>query len=141
MARTYLEKFYFPLPYLYSGALSFVQVFVSWHFLHKACQLLRSQNNFWSPRCGMMWSTTVALVYSPSAIHLTHSGWASRYFLLAFCHFEPYPRAAAEGRSSMWRGLCFPQYFPFETSSGQPGCWQGVLGLVGICFITSHSWK
>ena len=43
------------------------------------------------PRCGTMWSTTVALTYFPCFAHSTHSGCASRYFRLAVLHRLPYP--------------------------------------------------
>lgn len=118
-----------PFPqYLYSGFLSSAQVFRSWHLLHNACQLSRSQNRTLSPRWGLIWSTTVAFVYLPTAMHFTQSGWTARYCLLAFCQALPYPRLPALRISSGWSGLCFSQYFsPAFTSSGHPGWRHGTL--------------
>lgn len=115
--------------------LSSARVFLSWHCLHKLLQLLRSQNSLWSPRCGVMWSTTVAFTYRGGCffMHSTHSGCACRYSRLAFCHFLPYPRFAADRTSSGCSALCFSQYFvPGSTSCAQPGCLQGTFGLYGI---------
>lgn len=41
-----------------------------------------------------MWSTTVAVSTRPSASHMAHSGYLSRYAALALCHALPYPRSA-----------------------------------------------
>ena len=54
---------------------SFQVVFLSWQGLQSGCQLLSSQNNFWSPRCGTIWSTTVACVNLPCFSHSTHNEW------------------------------------------------------------------
>ena len=54
-----------------------------------------------------------------------------RNCLLAFCQERPYPRPDALRVSSGWRVRCLSQYFPLATSSGQPGCAQGRLGLIG----------
>jgi len=119
--------------YMYTGLISWVSVFLSWCALHRACQLLRSQKSRSSPRCGMMWSTTVAFWYRPSLMHSTHSGCAFKYSLLAFCHALPYPLLPADRTSSGWRDLCLSQYLlPLGTSSAHPGCLQGTLGLLGI---------
>ena len=46
--------------------------------LHSACQFRSSQNSFSSPRCGTMWSTTVAGAILPRLRHSTHSGFRRR---------------------------------------------------------------
>ena len=103
--------------------------------MQRGCQFFLSQNRCWSPRCGVMWSTTVALVYlgGCSFKHSTQKRCSCRNSRLAFCHLLPYPRREAERVTSGWSGRCLSQYiFPGSTSSGQPGWWQGFLGLYGI---------
>ena len=70
---------------MYSGLLSSFPVFRSWQGLHNACQLLSSHIRCGLPRCGMIWSTTVAVVNRPCAKHFTHSGCFRRYALLSRC--------------------------------------------------------
>ena len=109
--------------------------FRSWQGLHNACQLLSSHIRCGSPRWGMIWSTTVAVVNCLCAKHFTHSGCFRRYALLSRCHLLPYPRLAADGRSGC-RGLCSSQYAP-SVSFGQPGCLHGFsafFGITGISF-------
>ena len=77
----------------------------------------------------MIWSTTVAAVNRPCALHRTHKGCRWRYALLSLCHLLPYPRLAADGRSGC-KGLCSSQYAP-SVSFGQPGCLQGFLHFFG----------
>ena len=96
--------------YRNSWYLSSVMVLVSWQCLQSGCQLLRSQNSFWSPRWGTMWSTTVALTYFPRAKHRTHSGWVWRKALLSLCHLLPYPRLPAGRFTSGCSDLCSSQY-------------------------------
>ena len=120
---------------MYSGLLSSFPVFRSWQGLHNACQLLSSHIRCGLPQWGMIWSTTVAAVNRPCAIHFTHSGCFRRYTLLSHCHLLPYPRLAADGRSGC-KGLCSSQYAP-SVSFGQPGCLQGFsafFGITGISF-------
>ena len=118
---------------MYSLYLSSVMVFRSWHRLHRACQLLWSQKSLGSPRCGMMWSTTVAFVIFFSFRQRTHKGCDARKILLARCHFSPYPRSDAVSLSWVCIGACSSQYIcPRGTSLGQPGCLQGMSGILGI---------
>ena len=70
----------------YSGLLSSFHVFLSWQGLQRLCQFFSSQNRTGSPRCGLIWSTTVAVTAWPSFKHWTHKGCAFRYLALAFCH-------------------------------------------------------
>src|SRR5262245_37397734 len=49
-----------------------------WHVVHRDCQLSTSQNSVWSPLCGTMWSTVVALTTMPLPAQCTHSGLAAR---------------------------------------------------------------
>ena len=42
------------------------------------------------PRCGVLWSTTVAASTRPPVWHMTHSGWLARCRLRACCHFHFY---------------------------------------------------
>ena len=121
---------------MYSGLLSSLPVFRSWQGLHNACQLLSSHIRCGLPRCGMIWSTTVAVVNRPCALQRTHKGCRRRYALLSRCHLLPYPRLAADGRPGC-RGLCSSQYAP-SVSFGQPGCLQGFLHFFGIRFTSGH---
>ena len=70
----------------YAGLLSSFHVFLSWQGLHRLCQFFSSQNRTGSPRCGLIWSTTVAVTAWPSFKHWTHKGCAFKYLALAFCH-------------------------------------------------------
>ena len=117
--------------------MSSVKVFLSWHGLHKACQFSRSQNSLWSPRCGMIWSTTVAVTYLPCFMHPAHSGWLCRNLFDSLCHLLLYPRLPADLVTSGCSFKCSTQYFfPGSTRAAHPGCLQGTLGLYGIYFIS-----
>jgi hypothetical protein len=71
---------------------------MSWWGAQRGCQLLLSQNNSWSPRWGMMWSTTVAGVMSPVSAHIRQRGFSRRKTFRALSHRAVYPRALGEGR-------------------------------------------
>lgn len=64
--------------YRYSGRLSSRRVLMLWWRWQSGCQLDSSQKSLLSPRCGMMWSTSVALTHLPSFMHSTHIGCAAR---------------------------------------------------------------
>lgn len=59
-----------------------------------ALQFDRRQNSVMSPRCAVMWSTTVAARVIPIASHWTHNWFDVRYLARSRCHFPPYPRSA-----------------------------------------------
>ena len=65
-----------------------------WQWAQRLCQLYSSQNNSISPRCGVIWSTTVAGVVTPFAWQYTHNGWRNRNSTRALRHWLPYPRSA-----------------------------------------------
>src|SRR5688572_19619753 len=46
---------------------------LEWQVLHSDCSS-PFQNNCGSPRCGSLWSATVAAVTRPRALHSAHSG-------------------------------------------------------------------
>ena len=96
--------------YLKSWYLSSVMVLVSWQDLHKLCQLLLSQKRTGSPRCGTMWSTTVAGTSLPSARQRTQSGCAFKKTPRAFCQRFPYPFSFVVFTSQRWAGRCSSQY-------------------------------
>ena len=110
-------------------------VFRSWHCLHNGCQFLSSQKSCGLPRCGRMWSTTVAGVNTPRFKQAAHRGLLARKRLRAFRQSAPYPRSAALPRQrsgdSLW---CSAQYVPFSHRLGQPGYRHGRFGLLGIAF-------
>ena len=117
--------------YLYSWYLSSVIVFTSWWCLQSGCQFLSSQNKIGLPRCGLMWSTTVAFTSLPSLWHWTQRGWHLRNLSLAFLHLLSYPRTAESPCSCPCSKACSSQYIP-STSFGQPGCLHGFFGFLGI---------
>ena len=91
---------------------SSVIVFRSWQCLHNGCQLFLSQKSCWLPRCGSMWSTTVAFTYLGGFcfIHSAHKGCACRNNLLAFLHRALYPRFEADRITSGCAARCSSQY-------------------------------
>nr|DAT32693.1 MAG TPA: hypothetical protein [Caudoviricetes sp.] len=99
--------------------------------MHKDCQFDSSQNNCLSPRCGIIWSTTVALTSRPCPLHSTHNGCSFRKRLLALRHLLSYPRPEDDSLSGRCSFVCAGQYFP-SVSPGHPGCRQGFSGFFGI---------
>lgn len=93
----------------YSGFASSFHVFRSWHGLQRLCQLFLSQKRTWFPRCGLIWSTTVASTIFPSFMQHTQYGCCRRYESLAFCHFLSYPRLPAPGLSPRCCTSCCSQ--------------------------------
>ena len=49
-------------------------VFWSWWYLQRLCRFSGSVNRSHSPRCGWMWSTTVAVVRFPSEAQILQNG-------------------------------------------------------------------
>ena len=109
--------------------LSNFPVFLSWHRLHRLCQLLSLHISCSFPRCGMIWSTTVAGVSLPCRLPSTQSGWAFRYSFESLLHLDVYPRSCAD--ALLLSTECSEQYLS-SVRLGQPGCRHGFLGLVGI---------
>lgn len=61
-------------------------VFRLWCGLQSGCQFFRSHKGFLSPRCGMMWSTSVAAAIRPRSVHAPQSGFFCRNARRAFRH-------------------------------------------------------
>lgn len=53
---------------------SSVIVLWSWQLLQRGCQFFSSRNKSGSPRCGLIWYTTVAGTSRPFSLHRTHPG-------------------------------------------------------------------
>ena len=84
----------------YAGAgYSPPPVFLSWQALHSACQLASSQNSCSSPRCGTMWSITVAGVSRFSRRHSAQRGCFFRKSDRALRQRPSYPRCVAVSRA------------------------------------------
>ena len=113
--------------------LSYFPVFLSWHRLHRLCQLLSLHISCSFPRCGMIWSTTVAGVSLPCRLHSTQSGWAFMYSFESLLHLDVYPRSCAD--ALLLSTECSEQYLS-SVRLGQPGCRHGVFGLDGIIVIS-----
>lgn len=74
-------------------------VLASWHALQSGCQLDVSQKSFWSPLCGIMWSTTVA-PRMHSRLYPAQIGCCAKYVARAFCQRRLYPRSWDDGREA-----------------------------------------
>ena len=120
--------------YRYVGLLSSLPVFLSWHFLHSACQFDLSQKSFGSPRCGTIWSTTVAGVAMPCRRHSSQRGWSAKNFLLSRLQRLLYPRAAAVRFSSGCILLCSSQYVrPLPVLHSRDACRVPLVCMASLC--------
>ena len=108
-------------------------VLASWWCLHRLCRFVRSVKCSQSPRCGMIWSTTTALVRMPFAAHSRQNGSRSScvgrkscvqvLVLYIQCHVSDTPRALG--------GLCFGHQPP-RVKAAHPGLRQGRSGLFAM---------
>ena len=108
-------------------------VLASWWCLHRLCRFVRSVNRSQSPRCGMIWSTTTALVRMPFAAHSRQNGSRSScagrkscvqvLVLYIQCQVSDTPRAL--------EGLCLGHQ-PFRVRAAHPGLRQGRSGLFAM---------
>ena len=125
--------------FLRPGLCLSVYDFLLWHSWQRLCQLLESQNSSRFPRCGMMWSTSVA-----GCPHIAQSGCRIIHAFRAFLHAKVYPRSLAEARSSSARRVnsarrafsfsrtsaaCWAQYEPSVAHCVHPACAQGRRGF------------
>ena len=115
-------------------ALCSSAVFRSWQRLHRLCRLPLLVNFAQSPRCGWIWSTTVAFTLRPSLLHSQQNGcwssWAGRKSavqmgrLYQLCHWADSLRCAFFG---LWA-----EQYPSRVKVLHPGFLQGLSGLCAM---------
>ena len=113
-----------------------------WQEWQRLCRFSRSVNTAQSPLCGMMWSTSVALVLrrgSPGGYRTAHSRQngsrrscpGRRSSVHSGVEYIQRQDRDASLRRAASLGLCAAQYPP-DTRAQHPGCLHGLKGFCAI---------